>query len=227
MYGFIDDEQNKNKIIKIQKINLIGEENKNLSKFFGSNPSEIEKLLIYKSHKSEYEKLNKIYITYNDKLGKNKNPFVAYMKELIENEVQLNERNSQINKYLLENLLNMNKMLYFNTENNSFQIFSNLKYTTDEIEKINVIFNKNLSNKAFNDSFNPIGALVYKNNKNAYSIISINAKIYKFGSNNKDWLNEKIGSVYFLRVLEKTKKHFFFTTIILLYFHRKSELKIK
>ena len=205
LYGFIDDEQNKNKIIKIQKINLIGEENKNLSKFFGSNPSEIEKLLIYKSHKSEYKKLNKIYITYNDKLGKNKNPFVAYMKELIENEVQLNERNSQINKYLLENLLNMNKMLYFNTENNSFQIFSNLKYTTDEIEKINVIFNKNLSNKAFNDSFNPIGALVYKNNKNAYSIISINAKIYKFGSNNKDWLNEKIYDINKLNELKKSK----------------------
>ena len=47
------------------------------------------------------------------------------MNELIENEVQLNERNSQITKYLLENLLNMKKMLYFNTENNSFQIFSN------------------------------------------------------------------------------------------------------
>ena len=37
----------------------------------------------------------------------------------------------------------------------------------------------------------------------------------------------KFGSVYFLRVLEKTKKHFFFTTIILLYFYRKNIIKNK
>ena len=64
---------------------------------------------------------------------------------------------------------------------------------------------QNLNNKAFNDSFKPIGALVYKNNKNAYSIISINAKIYKFGSNNKDWLNEKIYDINKLNELKKSK----------------------
>lgn len=40
-------------------------------------------------------------------------------------------------------------------------------------------------------------------------------------------INIKIGSVYFLRVLEKTKKHFFFTPIILLYFYWKSIIKNK
>jgi len=40
-------------------------------------------------------------------------------------------------------------------------------------------------------------------------------------------VNKFLGSVYFLRVLEKTKKHFFLYTLILLYFCRKKHIKNK
>lgn len=117
-----------------------------------------------------------------------------------------------------------NSSFLINYNGTNILIYSKQKYELNEylkitgtVHKINELSSFNITNATY----------LYINKP---QIEKIGTKIDQLGkiinSNNisSHFLNLFLGSVYFLRVLEKTKKHFFLYTLILLYFCRKKNI---
>ena len=93
------EEEKEEKIIKIKKINLLLSNKEILSKYFGYNPVEKNKIILKnksdvftndEQFKQIYNSLNEIYIEYSKKNEK-QNPFVLYYKET-QNKNKIEER---------------------------------------------------------------------------------------------------------------------------------------
>ena len=116
-------------------------------------------------------------------------------------------------KYTLDEAKNINNYQYKLKENYIFQL-----------KEIKTIDNKIVVKYTILDQKNNVESDEFTKEFSNFKQKNID----KFGESKYNELFSLFGSVYFLRVLEKTKKHFFLYTLILLYFCRKKEyLKIK
>lgn len=193
IYGYRKISEDSDEILQIQKLNLFEVDTKNkkfkenakLSDFFGENPKLRENLLIYKSHKSEYEKLNNIYMQYNEK--NEKAPFTTYMKDLTNIAPEIFTAN------LINNYMSNGKVVVFDPTSKKQTFVKHLKYFFPKTKNMqNVLLNKKQKNKSFYENLKSIGVLIYKNNKDKYEIIGINALLCKFNNNAKiNYLDEK------------------------------------
>ena len=195
IYGYRKISEDSDEILQIQKLNLFevdaknkkSKENVKLSDFFGENPKLRENLLIYKSHKSEYEKLNNIYMQYKEK--NEKAPFTAYMKDLTNIAPEIFTAN------LINNYMSNGKVVVFDPTSKKQTFVKHLKYFFPKTKNMqNVLLNKKQKNKSFYENLNSIGALVYINKKGTYDFIGINALLLKFNMKNGviNYLDENI-----------------------------------
>ncbi|WP_027120764.1 type II CRISPR RNA-guided endonuclease Cas9 [Mycoplasmopsis lipofaciens] len=170
-----------NNIWKIQKIKLLEATNKDLEKWFNEKTNKKEQLLIYKHSKKEYEKIQNIFLSFQNE---NK-PFLSYM-----NSLYITFPN-EFTKEAIQILVNEGKLLIYDCISRKKSIIGNLKYLESKIPNENsVVWHKNSNNKSFNDTLNSLGCLIYKNKKNKYSMLAVNSNIYFFGQNNTNFLDE-------------------------------------
>ncbi|MDD1359976.1 type II CRISPR RNA-guided endonuclease Cas9 [Metamycoplasma hyosynoviae] len=199
-YGYKEDKENRNIIYKIEKINLITDELDKLKKYFGEKATQknVKSLLIYQERPEQYKMINDIYSRFIEKSpkknGRVQNPFITYMNELLNNCETLG-----IDKKYIE-IIKQNKIILLNQENKIIQVIGNLKYISDEKQKMNVFLNE--KNKCFQDSFKPLGVLVYKDKRKILKEIAINAKIIKFQDKKIVWYDE---NNYFIDKLKELK----------------------
>ncbi|MDF9627632.1 type II CRISPR RNA-guided endonuclease Cas9 [Mesomycoplasma ovipneumoniae] len=173
---------------KVEKINLINPKSlKNLKDYFADpNPNSGKYLvLMYQSHKSEFEKLRTIFNRpeFNKKENKNKdknektnkNPFQAYMQWLV-SEKYIDEEEK-------ENAIGANKLIYVDPVTNKKTLFKDLKVVTEKnINKDLVFVNKKQGEKSFQTGKKQLFALVYENKEGQLSSVPINFLLKKFGS---------------------------------------------
>lgn len=187
IYGYRIIDRNSNEISQIHKLNLFEVEKANkLGDFFGKNPKLRDNLLIYKSHKSEYEKLNTIYEQYKNN---SKVPFTAYMDDLINKVPEI------FTATLINNYKSNGKLVIFDYASQKQTFVKNLKYYSSKIKNMQtILLNKKQNNKSFYENLNSIGALVYINKKGTYDFIGINALLLKFNMKNGviNYLDENI-----------------------------------
>ncbi|MDW2930943.1 type II CRISPR RNA-guided endonuclease Cas9 [Mesomycoplasma ovipneumoniae] len=173
---------------KVEKINLVNPKKPaNLEKYFANpNPNDGKHLvLMYQSHKSEFEKLRTIFNKpeFNKKENKNKdknektnkNPFQAYMQWLV-SEKYIDEEEK-------ENAIGANKLIYVDPVTNKKTLFKDLKVVTEKnINKDLVFVNKKQGEKSFQTGKKQLFALVYENKDGQLSSVPINFLLKKFGS---------------------------------------------
>ncbi|QKT05114.1 type II CRISPR RNA-guided endonuclease Cas9 [Mycoplasma sp. OR1901] len=100
-------------------------------------------------------------------------------------------------------LNNKNRMALILKTNNGFEYIKKFK-TYFKLNINNVSFIKNQNNKSFKDTFNWVALLVYKNNKDNYVLVPVNAKIYRFQNNKKPNFYDE--SVFLQEELKKEKE---------------------
>ncbi|QGZ97245.1 hypothetical protein GE118_00305 [Mycoplasma sp. NEAQ87857] len=175
LYSYKFDDNNKDQIVKIEKLSLYDEQK--IAKYFKNDidDNDCENLLLYNSHRFNYNKLKSIY---NDEQFKGKNPFVIYMNHL----KTLTNLPKEVNSEFIDKMINNKKFILFNDTFDKYEIIKYLKYKSDSKDINNVKFRTvNNSNIGFYESFNSLGAIVLSNGIN-FKKIPINFEIIKFGS---------------------------------------------
>ncbi|EXU61234.1 type II CRISPR RNA-guided endonuclease Cas9 [Mesomycoplasma ovipneumoniae] len=163
---------------KVEKINLVNPKSlDNLQDYFADpNPNSGKYLvLMYQSHKSEFEKLRTIFNRPEFNENKNQNPFHAYMDWLV-SEKYIDEEEK-------ENAKGANKLIYFDPVANKKTLFKDLRVVTEKnVNKDFEFVNKKQGEKSFRSGKNQLFALVYENKKGQLSSIPVNFLLKKFGS---------------------------------------------
>ncbi|UVO15431.1 type II CRISPR RNA-guided endonuclease Cas9 [Mesomycoplasma ovipneumoniae] len=169
---------------KVVKINLVNPKSlDNLKDYFADpNPNNGKYLvLMYQSHKSEFEKLRTIFNRpefnnkENESENKNKNPFHAYMDWLV-SEKYIDEQEK-------ENAKGANKLIYFDPVTNKKTLFKDLRVVTEKnVNKDFVFVNKKQSEKSFRTGKEQIFALVYENKKGKLNSIPVNFLLKQYGA---------------------------------------------
>ncbi|WP_158022347.1 type II CRISPR RNA-guided endonuclease Cas9, partial [Mesomycoplasma ovipneumoniae] len=177
---------------KVVKINLVKPKSlDNLKDYFADpNPNSGKYLvLMYQSHKSEFEKLRTIFNRpeFNEKENKNKdenenknkktnkNPFQAYMEWLV-SEKYIDEEEK-------ENAIGANKLIYFDPVTNKKTLFKDLRVVTEKnVNKDFVFVNKKQGEKSFRTGKEQIFALVYENKKGKLNSIPVNFLLKQYGT---------------------------------------------
>ncbi|MFU0909369.1 type II CRISPR RNA-guided endonuclease Cas9 [Mesomycoplasma ovipneumoniae] len=163
---------------KVEKINLVNPKSlDNLQDYFADpNPNSGKYLvLMYQSHKSEFEKLRTIFNRPEFNKDKNQNPFHAYMDWLV-SEKYIDEEEK-------ENAKGANKLIYFDPVTNKKTLFKDLRVVTEKnVNKDFEFVNKKQGEKSFRSGKNQLFALVYENKKGKLSSIPVNFLLKKFGS---------------------------------------------
>ncbi|WP_337892694.1 type II CRISPR RNA-guided endonuclease Cas9 [Mesomycoplasma ovipneumoniae] len=163
---------------KVEKINLVNPKSlDNLQDYFADpNPNSGKYLvLMYQSHKSEFEKLRTIFNRPEFNENKNQNPFHAYMDWLV-SEKYIDEEEK-------ENAKGANKLIYFDPVTNKKTLFKDLRVITEKnVNKDFEFVNKKQGEKSFRSGKNQLFALVYENKKGKLSSIPVNFLLKKFGS---------------------------------------------
>ncbi|MHA0305733.1 type II CRISPR RNA-guided endonuclease Cas9 [Mesomycoplasma ovipneumoniae] len=163
---------------KVEKINLVNPKSlDNLQDYFADpNPNSGKYLvLMYQSHKSEFEKLRTIFNRPEFNKNKNQNPFHAYMDWLV-SEKYIDEEEK-------ENAKGANKLIYFDPVTNKKTLFKDLRVVTEKnVNKDFEFVNKKQGEKSFRSGKNQLFALVYENKKGKLSSIPVNFLLKKFGS---------------------------------------------
>ncbi|MDW2924502.1 type II CRISPR RNA-guided endonuclease Cas9 [Mesomycoplasma ovipneumoniae] len=163
---------------KVEKINLVNPKSMtNLEKYFANpNPNDGKYLvLMYQSHKSEFEKLRAIFNKPEFNKNKNQNPFQAYMEWLV-SEKYIDEEEK-------ENAIGANKLIYIDPVTNKKTLFKDLKVVTEKnVNKDFVFVNKKQGEKSFQTGKKQLFALVYENKDGQLSSVPINFLLKKFGS---------------------------------------------
>lgn len=202
----IEDKENKKNIkkYKVSKFSLLESELETLNDYFGSNPKNKEKLLMYIYDRKMYEKLNLIFL--DDKYNnQKKNPFKQYLEdEFVLNELKNN--NIDVTKISL-----LDKIPIFDDKNSkiihwirNLRILGSLINDDEEIMLL-----KKHNSKAFYDSLNPIGVRVYKTKDNKYQTIFINALNLKWDANQQKLIidEEKINSILKKKNIDTSSKY--------------------
>ncbi|MHA0315872.1 type II CRISPR RNA-guided endonuclease Cas9 [Mesomycoplasma ovipneumoniae] len=172
---------------KVEKINLVNPKRlDNLEKYFTNpNPNDGKHLvLMYQSHKSEFEKLEAIFNNpeFNKKENKNndekteenKNPFQVYMEWLVSK--------NYIDKEEKENAIGTNKLIYIDPVTNKKTLFKDLRVVTEKnVNKDFEFVNKKQAEKSFRTGKKQLFALVYENKESQLSSIPVNFLLKKFG----------------------------------------------
>ena len=136
-----------NQIIKIEKLNLLELDQKKAAKYFGTEAKDRSKILLYQNNKDLYNVLNDIYQNYSE----NKYPFAEYVKH------------NKIKRLLVK-------------YHNKTQIIEQIRVEKEAKEQSEIIFADSQNNGlAFFESFNWVRIDLYRNKKNKYKIIPINA----------------------------------------------------
>lgn len=87
---------------------------------------------------------------------------------------------------LINNYMSNGKVVVFDPTSKKQTFVKHLKYFFPDKKDLNVVLlNKKQNNKSFVENLKSIGVLVYKNKKDKYEIIGINALLYKFNNNVK------------------------------------------
>ncbi|WP_341432811.1 type II CRISPR RNA-guided endonuclease Cas9 [Mesomycoplasma ovipneumoniae] len=163
---------------KVEKINLVNPKSlDNLKDYFADpNPNSGKYLvLMYQSHKSEFEKLRTIFNRPEFNENKNQNPFHAYMDWLV-SEKYIDEEEK-------ENAKGANKLIYIDPVTNKKTLFKDLRVVTEKnVNKDFVFVNKKQGEKSFQTGKKQLFALVYENKQGQLSSIPINFLLKKFGS---------------------------------------------
>ncbi|AZZ65338.1 type II CRISPR RNA-guided endonuclease Cas9 [Metamycoplasma phocicerebrale] len=172
-----------------------------------------ELVLMNKSHPQEFAKINKIFFEYNEILFKENNSKKITSKDILNRYTFDLFKNfkeelcKDPNKYEEEAkafLNNEEKRALIIKNENGFSYVKKIKIFGDKIDINNVSFIKNQDNKSFKQSFNWVALLLYKDDKNKYTYLPVNAKIYHF--NNNKQINFKDESIYLQKELKKQKK---------------------
>ncbi|WNM14058.1 type II CRISPR RNA-guided endonuclease Cas9 [Mesomycoplasma ovipneumoniae] len=163
---------------KVEKINLVNPKSlDNLQDYFADpNPNSGKYLvLMYQSHKSEFEKLRTIFNRPEFNQNQNQNPFHEYMDWLV-SEKYIDEEEK-------ENAKGANKLIYFDPVTNKKTLFKDLRVVTEKnVNKDFEFVNKKQGEKSFRSGKNQLFALVYENKKGKLSSIPVNFLLKKFGS---------------------------------------------
>ncbi|MCR8966877.1 type II CRISPR RNA-guided endonuclease Cas9 [Mycoplasma zalophidermidis] len=182
LYSFKDNEDGTS-VTKIMKAKLLDKKT-NLKKFFGSNASDKDKLLINKNHNSEYKILNEIYLKYENS---KENPFIEYINNDLFNNFPEIFTAEQITT-----LINSGRIPIYNDKTKSFKYFKALRYENGKKEKEGVILTKKQNNRSFKDSLKALGQLIYVSKNGKFAAISINTKILNLTGKKIDFRNESI-----------------------------------
>ncbi|MDW2906952.1 type II CRISPR RNA-guided endonuclease Cas9 [Mesomycoplasma ovipneumoniae] len=162
---------------KVEKINLVNPKSlDNLKDYFADpNPNSGKYLvLMYQSHKSEFEKLRTIFNRPEFNENKNPNPFHAYMDWLV-SEKYIDEEEK-------ENAKGANKLIYIDPVTNKKTLFKDLRVITEKnVNKDFEFVNKKQGEKSFRTGKNQLFALVYENKESQLSSIPVNFLLKKFG----------------------------------------------
>ena len=159
----------------ITYLDLLGNDIKNMDKFFLEN-KDLNKIPLYNNQPNIFELLQTIYKQYSDKKS---NPFILYMKDQFNIE--------KPNFIIIKNMVN-------NTE---FKI-RKIKIIGDKITPKNTILLKKHSNKSILKSLKALSIRIYKNDNDKYVCVPINQKVLTYNKkttqltidNNK--LNQKL-----------------------------------
>lgn len=158
----------------ITYLDLLGNEIKNMDKFFLEN-KDLNKIPLYNNQPNIFELLQTIYKQYNNG---NSNPFIIYMKEQFNIE--------KPNFIIIKNMVN-------NTE---FKI-RKIKIIGDKITPKNTILLKKHGNKSILKSLKALSIRIYKNDNDKYVCVPINQKVLTYSKKrgqmiiDKDKLNQK------------------------------------
>ncbi|WP_444704853.1 type II CRISPR RNA-guided endonuclease Cas9 [Mycoplasma sp. 332] len=186
LYSSIKDPDDENIIYKVERKSVYD------MKDYFEKEDKHDNVLMFRSHPQEFNKLKNIYLEYKGE----KSPFEVYMNDL---QKTYSELISEEYKDFCKN----NQILLL-VENNKVKMVKKLKIKDKKKHKNTVCFDKN-SNKSFKESLSWIALLIYKDNKNNYTYIPVNAKIYTFSNDKKvDLSNE---DNYNLENLNKIKKY--------------------
>ncbi|WP_341515719.1 type II CRISPR RNA-guided endonuclease Cas9 [Mesomycoplasma ovipneumoniae] len=162
---------------KVEKINLVNPKSlDNLQDYFADpNPNSGKYLvLMYQSHKSEFEKLRTIFNRPEFNENKNPNPFHAYMDWLV-SEKYIDEEEK-------ENAKGANKLIYIDPVINKKTLFKDLRVVTEKnVNKDFEFVNKKQGEKSFRTGKTQLFALVYENKESQLSSIPVNFLLKKFG----------------------------------------------
>lgn len=159
----------------ITYLDLLGNDIKNMDKFFLEN-KDLNKIPLYNNQPNIFELLQTIYKQYSNG---NSNPFIIYMKEQFNIE--------KPNFIIIKNMVN-------NTE---FKI-RKIKIIGDKITPKNTILLKKHGNKSILKSLKALSIRIYKNDNDKYVCVPINQKVLTYSKKrgqmiiDKDKLNQKL-----------------------------------
>ncbi|MBN0970842.1 type II CRISPR RNA-guided endonuclease Cas9 [Mycoplasma phocoeninasale] len=186
------DEQN------IQKI-----ERKSIFEIYDylKNEDKHDKILMKNSHPKEFEEILKIWRKYQQY---NK-PFEIYTEELFEEYAdELCKDPKKFKEEAKALLSSQNRRSLIIKTDNGFKSVKKVKILGNIIAKDNVHMIKKQNYKSFKDSFKWAALLIYKNKKDEFTYIPVNAKIYKFDSNIKPNFADE--NIYIKEALEYEKE---------------------
>lgn len=160
---------------KIQKINLLKKDD-NYDEYFdidsNQKDAKYKNLLCYQEDRILFDHLQKIWKenkNFNNDKELTKNPFINYMKK---NATDLGIDQKQEFRHVI---------LFINGKK---KFVRSLRYLNpDEKKQNNTILLKNHNNKAIVESLNVLNTRIYKNNKDKYVLLPINAKVLTFKNN--------------------------------------------
>ncbi|QJG66832.1 type II CRISPR RNA-guided endonuclease Cas9 [Mycoplasma phocoenae] len=153
-----------------------------------------EKFLISASDPNLFAILENIFECYKDKCAnKNNLPFLLYMNDLLEQESDL------FTKEQVQNCLQQEKILLI-TNKNTLKYIKKLKVYSENKKPVDVLFNTKQNNQSYYNSLKQLAVLVYKNKKNKYGGVAINANILPFDNHSKNLLDETIYKTQFLNI---------------------------
>ncbi|QJG66134.1 type II CRISPR RNA-guided endonuclease Cas9 [Mycoplasma phocoeninasale] len=165
------------------------------------NEEKQDKILMKKSHPKEFEDILNIWKEYQQ----SSKPFDAYTQKLFEEYAeQLCKDPNKFREEAKAFLNSQNRRSLLIKTNNGFKSIKKVKILGDIIAKDNVHMIKKQNYKSFKGSFNWAALLIYKNKKDEFTYIPVNAKIYKFDSNIKPNFADE--STYMKEALEYEKE---------------------
>ncbi|MBU4693245.1 type II CRISPR RNA-guided endonuclease Cas9 [Mycoplasma sp. CSL7491-lung] len=159
-----------------------------ITKYIGNKKE--DNIVMKHTNPEQLDRIKNILANYKS----SKNPFLDYTLDLfreykeelcIDPENWEREARNFINNDSKKALIIRNKK--------GFDYIKNIKMFSDKVNVDNVSFIKNQNNKSFKESFKWVALLIYKNKKDNYVLIPVNAKIYKFTNNkNENFFDESV-----------------------------------
>lgn len=156
---------------KITRLSILEEEKKDLSKYFGKDAQDKEKLLIYRNDPVLYAKLNEIYNDEKYNIDNKISPFMTYLKsKFVEETLKTN------------NIDLIDKLPIFNKNLAVTHWVKKIKVIENKVDRNDLLILKSHNNNAFYDSLKFVGVRIYKTKQNKYQTIFLSVLNLKWDS---------------------------------------------